>query len=232
MTNNTLSYKIHGAPAYATVEIQLKPGEQVIAEAGAMDYMDGTVQISTSASGGLIKGLKRKLSGESFFMNIFTGPGSVFFSSSVPGDIMPFEVSPIENGGWILSKDAFIVGTPNLEISSKWGGFKSILGGEGAFLTKVSTKEGHGMFFAGAYGAIQKHEIPSGKEFVVDTGLFFAAKEDVKFEISKVGGMKSFLLGGEGLVLRFYGPATIYTQSRTLSGLALTLAKFLPSSQS
>jgi uncharacterized protein (TIGR00266 family) len=191
-----------------------------------MAFMDGTVEMKTSAKGGVFKGLKRMFSGESFFVNTFTGPGKITFAPGIPGDIVPLSVSP-STGGWILSKDAFLAGTPDLDISSKSGGFKSLFGGEGLFLTHVSAKEVEGLFFAAGYGAIQKHEIPDGQSFVVDTGLFLATSERTEFKTSKVGGMKSFLFGGEGLVMRFFGPAIVLTQSRSLQDLAALIAQFI-----
>lgn len=227
MSKSTLlRYQIHGAPSFASVEIDLGPGEEVIAEAGAMAYMDGTVEMKTSAKGGVLKGLKRAFSGESFFVNTFTGPGKVTFAPGIPGDIVPLSVSP-ETGGWILSKDAFLAGTPNLDVSSKSGGFKSLFGGEGLFLTYVTAKEMEGLFFASGYGVIHKHEVPDGQSLVVDSGLFMATSERTEYKLSKVGGMKSFLFGGEGVVMRFFGPAVVLTQSRSLPDLASLISQYI-----
>lgn len=213
-----LDFEVVGRPSYATVEVKLQDGQEINAESGAMAYMDGTVDMETSSQGGMIGGLKRKLTGESFWVNTFKGPGMVALATNMPGDIIAMDVSASPSGGWIMTKDAFIGGTTNVKVSSKWGGFKSMFGGEGAFLTHVSSEEGDGLFFAGGYGHIKKHEIPQGKEFVVDNGLFFATQESTKFKTSKVGGKKSFILGGEGLVMRFFGPCTVFTQSRDLRG--------------
>ena len=228
-SNKILDYEIHGGPSFATVEVNLAPGQQIIAEAGAMAYMDGTVEMKTSAKGGVLKGIARKFTGESFFINTFTGPGKVAFTTGLPGDIIPLTTSP-EQGGWILSRDAFIAGTANVTVSSKWGGLKSMIGGEGAFLTHVKAEEGEGLFFAGGYGAIKKHEIPPGKELIVDNGLFFATSEHTQFTISKVGGLKSLFFGGEGLVMKFKGPAVVLTQSRALPQLISYIVEKLPKS--
>lgn len=213
-------FQIEDGPGFAQLHVELKAGEQIKAEGGAMAYMDGTVSMETQ-SGGLMKGLKRSLSGESFFQNTFTGPGAIAFANMFPGDILKIEV----NEPWILSKDVYIAGSPHLEVSSKWGGLKSIIGGEGGFLSHVSSPDGTpGVIFVGGYGYLKKHEIPAGKEFIVDTGIFFAAPEGTEFKIDKVGGKKSFVFGGEGFVMKFMGPCTLYTQSRGQDGFVNLLA--------
>ena len=205
-------YKIEAGPSFAELTFKLKQGETVKAEGGAMSYMDGGIKMETK-SGGFFKAIKRSFGGESLFQNFFTGPGSITFASITPGDMIKLDINP--DVGWIMQQDAFIASSPHLEISSKWGGFKSIFGGEGAFLTHVSTKEGPGVVFLAGYGYIKKHKLVANQEFVVDNGIFFATQETTNFRISKVGGKKSFFLGGEGIVMRFTGPGTVYTQSRS-----------------
>jgi len=70
------------------------------------------------------------------------------------------------------------------------------------------------MFFAGNYGTLERHEIPAGKSFFVDTGLFFAAHESTSINVGKAGSIAAFCCGGEGFVMKFRGPAVIYTKSR------------------
>ena len=225
MSNELLEFEIHGGEMFSTVTINLQANQQVLAEAGSMAYMDGRIDMNTSTGGGVWKGLKRSFSGESFWQNTFTGPGKLTLASCLPGDTESFNVAP--NEGWVLTRDAYLGGTLNIEVSTKWGGFKSMFTGEGALLTHVKSKGGNGIFFAGCYGAIKRHEIPEGEEFTVDNGLFFATPEATKFKMSKIGGWKSFFLGGEGIVLRFFGPAVVYTQSRSLHPLVSRIGKRL-----
>ena len=44
-------------------------------------------------------------------------------------------------------------------------------------------------------------------------------KKEVNYSIGKVGGIKSAILSGEGLVMNFTGPAVVYVQTRSLSSL-------------
>jgi uncharacterized protein (TIGR00266 family) len=225
MSNELLDYEILGGEMFSTVTIDLKANEQVLAEAGSMAYMDGKVDMNTSTGGGVWKGLKRSFSGESFWQNTFTGPGKVTLANSLPGDSEAFKINP--NEGWILTRDAYLGGTTNIEVSSKWGGFKTMFTSEGALLTHVKSTAGDGLFFAGCYGAIKKHEIAEGEEFTVDNGLFFATPEKTNFKMSKMGGWKSFFLGGEGIILRFFGPCIVYTQSRSLHPIVSRIGKRL-----
>lgn len=223
-------YKITGGPAFAEVTVNLVENQQLRAEAGAMSYMNGSIEMETK-SGGIFSGIKRSFTGESFFQNIFTGPGSITLAPQMPGDIIDLEIAP--DVGWIVQKDAYIAGSPTIEVSSKWGGFKSILGGEGAFLTHLSVEDDvveKGLVFLGGFGSIEKHEVPAGQEMVLDTGTFFATPASTQFRTSKVGGMKSFFFGGEGLVMRFTGPCTVYTQSRGMHSFIDRILQQVPKS--
>ncbi|MHA2504087.1 MAG: TIGR00266 family protein, partial [Candidatus Kariarchaeaceae archaeon] len=162
-------FSVENGPGFAVLKVNLKDNEKIKAEGGAMAYMDSKIQMETS-SGGLMKGLKRSLTGESMFQNTFTGPGSIVFANILPGDIIKVDV----NEPWILSKDVYLAGSPHLEVSSKWGGLKSIIGGEGGFLSHISSPDGEtGEAFLGGSGYIQKHEIAEGEGLIVDTGIFF-----------------------------------------------------------
>ena len=222
-------FTIEGQPVFSELTINLKPGDVIKAEAGALSYMDGSIEMETK-SGGIFAAIKRMFSGESLFLNFFSGSGSITFGSHSAGDLIKLDLQ--SNVKWIVQKDGFLAGTPNLKISSKWGGIRSIFGGEGAFLTSVMAEEGAGIVFLAGYGSIKKHELAAGQEFVVDNGIFFATEETTKFKLSKIGGFKSFVLGGEGVVMRFIGPGTVYTQSRSGSDLLGLIRSLLPSGQS
>ncbi|MCG3218919.1 MAG: TIGR00266 family protein, partial [Candidatus Heimdallarchaeota archaeon] len=154
MSSDNINYNIHGGPSFATVEVTLEDGQRIVAESGAFAYGDGKVEMNTSMRGGFFSAIKRKFAGEGIFQNTFTGPGMVAFNSLFPGDILPLDISP--DLGWILTKDAYIAGTESVFVSAKWGGFKSMFGGEGLFLTYLKAKEFKGLAFTGSYGAIQK----------------------------------------------------------------------------
>lgn len=226
-----LKYEITGSPAFSVVRIFLdQPGQQVRAEGGAMVYMDGHINMETKSAGGIMRGLKRKFSGESMFQNFFSlpdgvPPGMVAFAHGAPGDIVHMHLEKGEE--WTLSRDAYICGTTSIAVTSKLGGFKSMLGGEGLVLTKIMA-EGEGDVWMGGYGYVECHELAEGQEFVCDNGVMMAFQTNMQHRVSKVGGRKSFFLGGEGIVIRYTGPGIVYTQNREIGLLASLIAPYLP----
>jgi uncharacterized protein (TIGR00266 family) len=226
-----LKYEITGSPAFSVVRIFLEqPGQQVRAEGGAMVYMDGHVHMETKSAGGIMRGLKRKFSGESMFQNFFSlpdgaPPGMIAFAHGAPGDIVHFHLEKGEE--WTLSRDAYICGSTSIAVTSKLGGFKSMLGGEGLVLTKIMA-EGEGDVWIGGYGYVERHELAPGQEFVCDNGVMMAFQSHMQHRVSKVGGRKSFILGGEGIVIRYTGPGVVYTQNREIGLLASLLVPYLP----
>jgi uncharacterized protein (TIGR00266 family) len=203
-------------PSFAHTEVKLGDDKQrVLASAGAMLWMDGNMRMETGCHNGCCTAYCRTCAGESFCLNTFSGPGDVAFGFDLPGDILPFATS--DKDGWIVTRSSFVCGTTNLRISAQFiGCLACCCSGEGTFLTHIRSEEGTGnaLFFAGNYGQIQRHEVPDGKTFVVNTGLFFAASDKTQIEIGLPGGCKSCLFSGEGVVMKFRGPCTIFTQNR------------------
>jgi len=207
-----MEHKIDFGPAFSLLSIKIGEGEKVTAEAGAMVSMDGTVNIETKMQGGLGGALKRSLlGGESFFMNHYTGSGEVTFASSVPGDIKHVQMS---GNTLFVQSGSFICSAGDITVDTKFGGAKTFFSGEGLFLLKI---HGTGDLFISSYGAMTERELASGQEIKVDTGHMVSFDESVKYEVKRVGGLKSTLLSGEGLVAQFTGPGKVVIQTRSLS---------------
>ena len=66
-----MQYDIRGT-VMQTVDVWLEAGESVYTERGGMAWMSPNMEMETSAKGGILKGLGRKLSGESFFLTTYT----------------------------------------------------------------------------------------------------------------------------------------------------------------
>ncbi|TET23351.1 MAG: TIGR00266 family protein [Candidatus Stahlbacteria bacterium] len=218
-----MEHKIEYGPAFSLLSIRIGEGEKITAEAGAMVSMDGAVNIETKMRGGLGGALKRSLlGGESFFMNHYTGTGEVTLASSVPGDIKHV---PMVGNTLFVQSGSFICSVGDIEVDTKFGGAKTFFSGEGLFLLKIS---GTGDLFLSSYGAMTERELPAGQELKVDTGHMVAFDEDVQYNVKAVGGLKSTLLSGEGLVASFTGPGKVIMQTRSLSsfiGLLTTRMK-------
>jgi uncharacterized protein (TIGR00266 family) len=225
------------------VEIELDPGETVIAEAGAMNYMEENISFEakmgdgSEADSGIMGKLlsvgKRALTGESIFMTHFThGGGSgkrrVAFASPYPGKIIPLNMAEI--GGQILcQKDAFLCAAKGTKVSIAFNkrlgaGF---FGGEGFILQKL---EGDGMAFIHAGGTVIRKEL-KGETLRVDTGCLVGFSPGVDYNIERAGNLKSMFFGGEGLFLAtLSGHGTVYLQSLPFSRMADRIIAHAPSS--
>lgn len=197
-------------PDYSMLKVGLQTGEAVSAESGAMVAMDGGIKLETAVKGGLLKGLKRSVfGGESFFVNTFSaadGAGNVYLAPPVPGDLHHIELS---DETLYLQSGSYLASSPSIEVDSKWGGAKSFFGGEGLFMLQCS---GSGELWFSSFGAI--HEVKVEGSYIVDTGAIVAFDPSLQYNIKSVGGLKSLLFSGEGLVCEFSGVGRLYIQTR------------------
>ncbi|MCD5411275.1 MAG: TIGR00266 family protein [Thermodesulfovibrionales bacterium] len=219
---DVIDYKIIGNDMQI-VEIELDPGEGVRAEAGAMMYMTSGIEMQTSSGGGLFKGFKRMIAGESFFITAFLhngrGKGHVAFGAPYPGRVIPLDLSRL-GGEFLCQKDAFLCAAQGIEIevafTKKIGA--GLFGGEGFILQRLV---GSGMAFVHAGGTIIKKELQANETLRIDTGCVVAFSTSVKYDIQFVGGFRNTLFGGEGMFFtKMTGPGTVYLQSLPFSRLA------------
>ncbi len=213
-------------------EITLDPGETVIAEAGAMNYMEQGIDFQTkmgdgsdanpSLLGNLFSAGKRVLTGESVFTTHFTNHGSqrqvVAFGAPYPGSIISLDLS--QYGGAITcQKDAFLCAALGTKVdicfNKRLG--SGFFGGEGFILQKLS---GDGLACVHAGGTVVKKEL-RGETLRVDTGCLVAFTQGVDYDIKLSGGLKTMLFGGEGVALAtLSGHGTVWLQSLPFSRLA------------
>jgi uncharacterized protein (TIGR00266 family) len=222
--------EINFSPSFAMATLHLSAGESAKAEAGAMMAMSPDVEITTSTSGGFMKGLRRSvLGGESFFMNSFaaTGPDAhVVVAPALPGDIITW---PLNGQTVYLQSGSYLASPETIEIDSKWGGAKTFFSKEGLFMLKCS---GAGELVVSSYGAIHAVDLAAGQKYTVDTGHMVGWESGVTYEVRKVGNWKSTLLGGEGLVVDLTGPGRVYIQTRSPSDFIDWLVPKLPTQRS
>jgi len=213
----------HG-PSYALLHVDLSPGETIQSEAGSMVYMSKHMDVKTRAGGSILTALARKiLGGESFFLNTFSVEGSTAtlgLAASMAGDIHHLNL----NGNSVyIQGSSFLCSGPGINIKTKFGGIKSLIGGEGLFLLKA---EGNGDLFLSSYGAILPIQVESS--YMVDTGHIVAFEDTLNYSIRRVGNWKSTLFSGEGLVTEFTGKGTVWIQTRVPSGFIRWLIHLLP----
>ncbi|WP_338290182.1 TIGR00266 family protein [Luteolibacter sp. LG18] len=214
------------------VEIELDPNETVIAEAGAMNYMEDGIAFETKMGDGstpdsgfmgkLMAVGKRALTGESIFMTHFTNRGAgkrkVTFAAPYPGTVVPVDLSTV-GGELLCEKDAFLcaaLGTQvGIAFNKKLGA--GLFGGEGFILQRL---QGDGMAFVHAGGTVIRKEL-KGERLMVDTGCLVAFTRGIQYDIQRAGNLKSMVFGGEGLFLTtLQGHGTVWLQSMPFSRLA------------
>jgi len=240
--SHEIEYEILGGDMQL-VEIELDPGDSVIAEAGAMCFMEDGISFDarlgdgSQSGGGLLSGLlsagKRLLTGASLFMTHFTNEGGygkkkVGFSAPYPGKIVPIDLA--QNDCDVLcEKGAFLCAARGTEISV---GFNQrigagLFGGEGFILQRL---RGDGLVFVHAGGTIIKREIQPGETLRVHPGCLVALTSGVAFDIQRAGNLKSMLFGGEGLFLAtLSGQGTVWLQSLPFSRMADRIIQAAPS---
>jgi uncharacterized protein (TIGR00266 family) len=240
MQCHKVDYEIIGSDMQI-VEIELDPGETVVAEAGAMNYMDEGIIFEAkmgdgsspndSIMGKLLGAGKRVLTGESIFLTHFTNNGSdkqrVSFAAPYPGQIIPIDMAK-HGGSFLCQKDAFLCAakgtTVSIAFTKRLG--TGFFGGEGFILQKL---QGDGMAFAHAGGTVVSRDI-DGECIRVDTGCIVGFTGGIDYYIERAGNLKSMFFGGEGLFLAtLRGKGKIYLQSLPFSRMCDRILDHAPS---
>ncbi|MGA1101884.1 MAG: TIGR00266 family protein [Opitutales bacterium] len=240
MNSHEIDYELIGDDMQI-VEVELDPGETVIAEAGAMNYMEDQISFEAKMGDGskphqglfgkLLDVGKRALTGESIFMTHFTNQGMgkkrVSFAAPYPGKIICIDLKD-HNQSILCQKDSFLcaaLGT-NVSIAFQRKLGTGFFGGEGFILQKLS---GDGKAFVHAGGTIVRKEL-QGETLRVDTGCIVAFEESINYDVQMAGGLKSMIFGGEGLFLAsLSGFGTVWLQSLPFSRLADRVLQHAPS---
>ncbi|OQY14406.1 MAG: TIGR00266 family protein [Desulfobacteraceae bacterium 4572_187] len=240
MKCHKVDYKVIGDDIQI-VEVELDPGETVIAEAGAMNYMDDGITFEakmgdgSKPDGGLFGKLmdagKRAITGESIFLTHFTNSGSgkksVAFAAPYPGKIIPIDMTKV-NGELLCQKDAFLCAALGTEVGIAFtkrlgAGF---FGGEGFILQRLT---GDGMAFVHVGGTVIKKKL-NNDTIRVDTGCIAAFTSDINYDIERAGSLKSMFFGGEGLFLAtLSGTGVVLLQSLPFSRMADRILQHAPS---
>jgi len=227
-----MKYKIEG-DLLQTLEIMLNPGESVYTESGGMAWMQGAVEMKTSARGGVMASLGRKLAGESIFLTTYTAGGNggmIVFTPEAPGKVVLKELAPGEV--LICQKDSFMVAqsSVNLEIYFQKRLGAGLFGGEGFSLQKVT---GPGAVFLEIPCVVRSYTLQANETMRVDPGHIAMFEPTLSYDIEMVKGVTNVLFGGEGLFLaNLRGPGTIWLQSMPIANLARKLAKYIPTAKS
>lgn len=215
--------------AYSTLEVQLERGERFVSESGLFVSGSGNVDIDVTAKpkgqGGLLGGLKRLVSGDSFFMSTYTaedGPGEVLLAPVLPGEVRVIELDGSRK--WMCAGASFMACGPDVTLDTKFQGLSGFLSGESIFFVEAG---GRGPLVVGAFGQIR--ELVSDGDLVIDTGHLVAFEEGMEYRITKAGGSWiSSWLAGEGFVMRFSGKGRVLVQSHNPTEFGREIGPMLP----
>ena len=202
----------------AILEVHLGKGESIIAEAGALVYMKGEIDIHTKLRANVLKTVKVSFLGsEPFFVNEYTAKEdgcTIGLTGPPAGDIV--EIPITQNDGYIIQSGSYIASTTDVDIDTKWQGFTKGIFGSEFFMLKVT---GNGKVFCNVYGGVLQKQLASGEKMTLDNYHLVGLTLNSEYKVRKFGGLKSTILGGEGLVTEIMGPATVYFQTKNLKEL-------------
>jgi len=221
-----MQVEIRYRPSYSLALVKLDPGEAIRAEAGAMVSMSPGLALETKVAGGLLAGLKRSfLGGESFFMNTYRAPaqgGEITLAPVLPGDMI---VRELRDESLLVQSGSYVASSEGINLDTKWSGARTFFAREGLIMLRVS---GTGTLILSSYGAIHEVDLGPGESYTVDTGHLVAFTEGMGFKVRTVGGLKSTLFSGEGLVVDLTGPGKVLIQTRSEDAFLAWLIPKLP----
>lgn len=237
-SSHVIDYQIKGE-SIQIVEVELDPNETVIAEAGAMLFMEEGIQFETKMGDGsnprqglfdkLLSAGGRLLTGESLFMTHFTNRGSrkakVGFSAPYPGTVIPVDLATSRNNEMIVQKDGFLCAAYGTRLSivfnRKIGA--GLVGGEGFILQKL---QGDGKAFVHAGGTVIERTL-NNETLRVDTGCVVAFESQIDFDVETTGSLRSMVFGGEGVFLAtLRGSGKVWLQSMPIRKLVQALSPY------
>jgi uncharacterized protein (TIGR00266 family) len=211
-----MKFEVKYKPSYAILVASLEAGETITAEAGAMTYMTPTIEVHTRKREKSLLGTLglSLIGGQSFWVNDYTAanaPGEAGFVAAPVGDIKQLDIAP--GSGYVIQKSAYIASTQGIDLDVKWEGFTKGLFGQGLFMLKAT---GSGQMFINTFGAIDTHTLQPGQTLIVDNFHLVGFSETCSYKVTRFGGLKETLLGGEGLVTQITGPGEVHIQTKNL----------------
>lgn len=224
-----MNYEIFGNNFPALI-CHLEAGETMITQGGGMSWMSPGINMKT-VGGGLGKMLGRVFSGESMFQNHYTAtaPGSIAFASSLPGEIIPLDLT--SGRQYVCQKSAFLASTTGVELSvtiqKKLG--SGLFGGEGFIMQKIT---GNGIAFIEVDGSAIHYNLEPGEQLIVDTGHLVMMDSTCSIDIQMVKGVKNIMFGGEGMFNTVItGPGEVVLQTMPIVKLAGSVAPYIVTSK-
>jgi len=231
-----MKHEILYAPSFGMLRLDLEPGESIVVESGSMVGMSPNMAIATSIGGTrhgffgalfnfLVALVRKFLGGESMFFNTYTPRGASGWLWVAPAMVGDLVALPVTKGmPVIIQPGSYVASTTGVLLKTRWGGLRSILGREGAFLLEAS---GDGTVWVNSYGGIK--EVQVSGSLICDTGHMVAFDSSLSYSLRMAGkGLLTAFKSGEGLVFEFQGSGRLFIQSRNLSSLVSWIIPSLP----
>jgi uncharacterized protein (TIGR00266 family) len=225
-----MEIEIKYQPSYSLGVIRLAGGEQVRVEGGSMVSMTAGISLETAATGGFLKSLGRSLlGGESFFQNTYLAPaqgGEISVAPALPGDLFALN---LQDESMLVQSGSYVASEIDIQVDTKWGGAKTFFASEGLIMLRA---QGRGKLLLSSFGAIHEVNLAAGQQYTVDTGHLVSFSEGIGFQVRRIGGIKSTLFSGEGLVVDLTGPGRVLLQTRSSDAFLSWLIPKLPKERS
>ncbi len=222
--SDEIEYRILGDDLQI-LEVELDPAQTVIAEAGAMTYLEDGISWDSVLGDGsrppgdfwdqALSAGKRVLAGDSVFLTHFRNDASarrtVAFAAPYPGKIVPLDLKML-GGEFTCQKASFLCAAKGtaLDITFTRNLGAGLFGGEGFILQRL---RGPGKAFLHAGGTVIRKELSRGR-LLVDAGCLVGFTTGIEYDITQAGNLRSMLFGGEGMFLAsLSGTGIVYLQS-------------------
>jgi len=216
--------------AFRSALVRLEGDETFVSESGSMFRASPNVDIDvttrTKGKGGLLRGVKRLLGGESFFLSKYSlsdrGAGEVGLSPTLPGEVHRIELDGASE--WITAGGSYLGSGGDVEIDTQFQGVKGFFTGESIFFLVA---RGRGPLLVGAFGTVSEVEVDG--ELTVDTSHLVAYEGSLHYRVGKIAGSwVQSILSGEGLAIHFTGRGRVYLQSHAPKEFGRRLGPLLP----
>lgn len=230
-----LDFSIDHRPDFPLLQVRLGAGQSLFAEPAAMVTMSPALHMRSGLKGGLGKSLGRMFGGESMIVNTFSAPngaGAIDFAPAALGDIHHYALG--KGGGLMLQRGAFLAHGEGVTLDAQWQGARGFFSGNGMVMLRAG---GSGDLFFNGYGAVMPVDVDGG--YYVDTGYVLAFEDTLSYRVTTMPGLrpgtgqklKTFFLGGEGLVCQFSGRGRVWVQTRQIGSFLGWIYPFRPVKQ-
>mgnify|MGYP000962647830 CR=1 FL=1 len=232
MPADTLAVEVRHGPAFAVARLTLAPSQRVRAASGALYMRDAAVTVDAKMEGGFMGAFKRAVGGQSFFTSTYVGDPSratwVDLTQTLPGEVLTIDLNGQQ--GLVLTQGNWLASTADIQLDTKWGGLRSLVGGERIFAVHLT---GLGQALVCSYGAIDSFELAAGQEVVVDAGHLVGYEDTMTVNVqTQGGGLMNSLKSGEMIVVKVTGPGRVWTQTRSERELADWVRRQVPTQSS